>query len=53
MFDTLTASAITTAAGSWVTEIMPIVLVVLGVVVALGLSSWVIGKIRSVLRARA
>jgi len=46
MFSGFTASAIVTQAGTFVSELVTPALVVVGLGVALGLTGWVVGKMR-------
>jgi hypothetical protein len=47
MFSTFTAAGIIGTASSFATEITPVALVVVGLGVAVGLTGWVIRKLRS------
>lgn len=46
MFDTLTFSAIATQAGYVITEILPVIYLVLGLSLAFMLANWVVAKVR-------
>jgi hypothetical protein len=50
MFSTFTAAGIIGTASSFATEITPVALVVVGLGVAVGLTGWVIRKLRSAAR---
>ena len=47
MFAGLTATATVDAATTWAAQIAPVGLVVAGAIVAIGLTSWVIKKLRA------
>jgi hypothetical protein len=46
MFDSITATGVVGAAGSWASNLVPIVLVVVGFGIALLLANWVVAKFR-------
>lgn len=50
MFSSLTATAVVNAAGDWTPSITPVALIVVGAGVALGLTGWVVGKLRRAAR---
>jgi fumarate reductase subunit D len=47
MFSSLTATGVVNAAGNWTPTITPVALVVVGLAVAVGLTGWVVRKLRS------
>lgn len=50
MFTTMTAGAAIAEAGTWSAQITPVALVVVGAAVAVGLTGWVIAKMRKAAR---
>lgn len=50
MFNSLTATGVVNAAGDWSPSIVPVALVIAGAAVALGLTAWVIRKLRRAAR---
>lgn len=50
MFSSVTATGVVNAAGTWASEITPVALVVVGAALALGLTGWVIKKMRRAAR---
>ena len=50
MLSSLTATGVVAAAGDWAPQITPVALVVVGLAVALGLTGWVIRKLRRAAR---
>lgn len=50
MFSSITATSVVGAAGNWTPTITPVALVVVGAAVAVGLTGWVITKMRRAAR---